>query len=195
MIRLWLVAIIDLHCLVFIEAAGACQRSIRALRSLQFVVRNSPALSMEMRATEPRIAKPARGRRTMGRDAPSAAKTSRGCVRVVATARWYEVLLACGWEVICVVTAVASCLIYSFGHIWGQPAAELHANYSPRSSRPFCDGLHGASPLWRLWLAVQSARGESTTRLGNVSHALFQTCSHGVLYSRCSYNSGTIAED
>jgi hypothetical protein len=43
--------------------------------------------------------------------------------------------------------AAASCLIYSFGHIWGQPAAELYANYSPRPSRPFCDGLHGRHHL------------------------------------------------
>lgn len=149
---------------------------------------------MEKCATEPRIAKPARRRRTIGRDAPSAAKPSRGCVRVVATPRWCEVLLECGWEVICVVTAAASCLIYSFGHIWGQPAAELYANYSPWSSRPLCDGLHGRHPLWPLWLAARSAREQSTTRLGNVSHALFPLCSHGALYMSYSYNLGTIVK-
>jgi hypothetical protein len=41
---------------------------------------------------------------------------------------------------------------------------------------------------------VQSAGGKPTTRLGNVSHALFQTCLHGAGYTRYSYNLGTIAD-
>jgi len=35
-----------------------------------------------------------------------------------------------GWEVICDVTAARSCLVYSFGHVWGHACSWMCANYN-----------------------------------------------------------------